>query len=92
MRYYIFSKVIKTENDVSYLFIFCVGIILNIVSIALTYYEKDEMFSFYSVNFLQEKSFLQEKEIKDIKEEETQNENNKNIYEMEDKSSINTGE
>ena len=90
--YYIFSKVIKTENDVSYLFIFCVGIILNIVSIALTYYEKDEMFSFYSVNFLQEKSFLQEKEIKDIKEEETQNENNKNIYEMEDKSSINTGE
>ena len=90
--YYIFSKVIKTENDLSYLFIFCVGIILNIISIALTYYEKDEMFSFYRVNFLQEKSFLQEKEINYIKEEESQNESNKNIYEMENKSSVDTEE
>ena len=91
--YYIISKVIKTENDVSYLFIFCFGIILNIISIVLTYYEKDEMFSFYRVNFLQEKTFLQEKDIKDLKQdEENNNESSKNIYEMEDKSSINTEE
>ena len=91
--YYIISKVIKTENDASYLFIFCFGIILNIISIVLTFYEKDEMFSFYRVNFLQEKTFLQEKDIKDLKQdEENNNESSKDIYEMEDKSSINTEE
>ena len=92
--YYLFSKVIKTENDLSYLFIFCVGIILNIVSIILTYKEKEEGFSFYRVNFLQENKFMEEKrnEIKDIKDDEetnSENESSKNIYELEDKSSSN---
>ena len=88
--YYIFSKVIKTENDVSYLFVFCVGIILNIISIVFTYREKEEPFSFYRVNFLQEKTFLQEKDIKE--NEENTNDSTKEIYELEDKSSVDTEE
>ena len=97
--YYIFSKVIKTENDISYFLIFCVGILFNIIAIVMTFYEKDEMFSFYRVNFLQEKSILQEKEEKDINakidegdSEGSNHESSKNIFELEDKSSINTEE
>ena len=92
--YYLISKVIKSENDFSYFYIFCVGIIFNIISIYMTFHEKDEPFSFYRVNFLQEKTFLQEKDIKN-EDEEINNENNessKNIYEMEDLSSNNTEE
>ena len=88
--YYIFSKVIKTENDVSYLLVFCIGIILNIISIVFTYREKEEPFSFYRVNFLQEKTFLQEKDI--TKNEGNANDSNKEIYELEDKSSVDTEE
>ena len=90
--YYIISKVIKTENDISYFFIFCVGIIFNIVSIVMTYYEKDEQFSFYRVNFLQEKTIIQEKDVKSDEESnnESESESTNNIYEMEDKTSINT--
>ena len=87
--YYIISKVIQTENDTSYLFIFLVGILLNIIAIVMTYFEKEEPFSFYRVNFLQEKELFQEKDIKDI-EENTNESSSKNIYEMQDKSSINT--
>ena len=97
--YYIFSKVIKTENDISYFLIFCVGILFNIIAIVMTFYEKDEMFSFYRVNFLQEKSILQEKEEKDINakideddSEGSNHESSKNIFELQDKSSINTEE
>ena len=92
--YYIISKVIKTENDLSYLFIFIVGIIMNIISIVMTFYEKEEVFSFYRVNFLQEKGFLDEKEkykkdnsINDINESD--NEDGENIYELEDKTNTN---
>ena len=84
--YYIFSKVIKTENDFSYLMVFCVGIIFNIVSIVMTLYEKEEPFSFYRVNFLQEKKYLQEKDINSI-EENNINDSSKNIYELKEKSS-----
>ena len=88
--YYVFSKVIKTENDLSYLFIFIVGIIMNIISIVMIFYEKEDVFSFYRVNFLQEKGFLDEK-----KKQKSKNNNNDinesddgdsdNIYELEDK-------
>ena len=84
--YYIFSKVIKTENDLSYLMVFCVGIIFNIVSIVMTFYEKEEPFSFYRVNFLQEKKYLQEKDI-NSSEENNINDSSKNIYELKEKSS-----
>ena len=95
--YYIFSKVIKTENDLSYLFIFIVGIIMNIISILMTFYEKEDAFSFYRVNFLQEKGFLDEKEkcnkhvnsINDINESDKEEGENNNIYELEDKNNIN---
>jgi MFS family permease len=97
--YYLFSKVIKTENDLSYLFIFCVGIVLNMVSIWLTYKEKEEGFSFYRVNFLQENINLEEKgkNIKDDEENHSETENSENestnhIYELEDKSNINSDE
>ena len=60
--YYIFSKVIKTENDLSYLFIFIVGIVMNVISIMMTFYEKEDAFRFYRVNFLQEKGFLNKEE------------------------------
>jgi Na+/melibiose symporter-like transporter len=97
--YYLFSKVIKTENDLSYLFIFCVGIILNMVSIWLTYKEKEEGFSFYRVNFLQENINLEEKgkDNKDDEENHSETENSENestnhIYELEDKSNINSDE
>ena len=86
--YYLISKVIKSENDFSYFYIFCVGIIFNIISIYMTFHEKDEPFSFYRVNFLQEKDIKNE-------DEENNNENSessKNIYEMEDLSSNNTEE
>ena len=88
--YYIISKVIQTENDISYLYIFVVGIFLNIISIIMIYYEKDEVFSFYSVNFLQEKKLFKEKDISD--DEENNNTSNKNIYELEDKSTLNNDE
>ena len=90
--YYIFSKVIQTENDASYLLIFILGIILNMIAIVMIYFEKEEPFSFYRVNFLQEKELLEEKEIKEIKdiEENTSESSSKHIYEMQDKSSINT--
>ena len=88
--YYVFSKVIKTENALSYLFIFIVGIIMNIISIVMIFYEKEDVFSFYRVNFLQEKGFLDEK-----KKQKSKNNNNDinesddgdsdNIYELEDK-------
>ena len=97
--YYLFSKVIKTENDLSYLFIFCVGIVLNMVSIWLTYKEKEEGFSFYRVNFLQENKYLDEKgkDIKDDEENHSETENSENestnhIYELEDRSKINSDE
>ena len=97
--YYLFSKVIKTENDLSYLFIFCVGIVLNMVSIWLTYKEKEEGFSFYRVNFLQENKYLEEKgkDIKDDEENHSETENSENestnqIYELEDRSNINSDE
>jgi len=92
--YYVISKVIKTENDLSYLFIFIVGIVMNIISIVMTFYEKEEVFSFYRVNFLQEKGFLDEKEkykkgnsINDINVSD--NEDGENIYELEDKTNTN---
>ena len=92
--YYIISKVIKTENDLSYLFIFVVGIVMNIISIVMTFYEKEEAFSFYRVNFLQEKGFLNEKKldkknnnINDINNSD--NEDGENIYELEDKTNTN---
>ena len=90
--YYIFSKVIQTENDASYLLIFIIGILLNMIAIVMIYFEKEEPFSFYRVNFLQEKELLEEKEIKEIKdiEENTSESSSKHIYEMQDKSSINT--
>ena len=91
--YYIFSKVIKTENDLSYLFIFIVGIIMNIISIVMTFYEKEDMFNFYRVNFIQEKGFLNDKEkldkhaksINDINESDNDENDSDNIYELEDK-------
>jgi hypothetical protein len=49
--YYIFSKVIQTENDASYLLIFIIGILLNMIAIVMIYFEKEEPFSFYRVNF-----------------------------------------
>ena len=90
--YYIYSKVIQTENDLSYLFIFIVGIIMNIVSIVMTFYEKEETFNLYRINFIQEKGFLNEKEkldkhvksINDINDSDN-DENSDNIYELEDK-------
>ena len=90
--YYIFSKVIQTENDASYLLIFIIGILLNMIAIVMIYFEKEEPFSFYRVNFLQEKELLEEKEIKEIKdiEENTSESSSKHIYELQDKSCINT--
>ena len=92
--YYIISKVIKTENDISYLLIFIVGIIMNIISIVMTFHEKEEAFSFYRVNFLQEKGFLAENEkhkkngnINDINDSD--NEEGGNIYELEDQTNTN---
>ena len=92
--YYIISKVIKTENDISYLLIFIVGIIMNIISIVMTFHEKEEAFSFYRVNFLQEKGFLSENEkhkkngnINDINDSD--NEEGGNIYELEDQTNTN---
>ena len=92
--YYIISKVIKTENDLSYLYIFIVGIIMNIISIVMTFYEKEEVFSFYRINFLEEKGFLAEIEknkklgnINDINDSD--NDNGEDIYELEDKTNTN---
>jgi len=92
--YYIISKVIKTENDISYLLIFIVGIIMNIISIVMTFHEKEEAFSFYRVNFLQEKGFLAENEkhkkngnTNDINDSD--NEEGGNIYELEDQTNTN---
>ena len=95
--YYIFSKVIKTENDLSYLFIFIVGIIMNIISIVMTFYEKEDAFSFYRVNFLQEKGFLNEKEkfdkninnINDINDSDIDEKDSDNIFELDDKNNSN---
>ncbi len=95
--YYIFSKVIKTENDLSYLFIFIVGIIMNIISIVMTFYEKEDAFSFYRVNFLQEKGFLNEKEkfdkhinnINDINDSDNEEKDSDNIFELDDKNNSN---
>ena len=94
--YYIFSKVIKTENDLSYLFIFIVGIIMNIISIVMTFYEKEDAFSFYRVNFLQEKGFLNEKEkfdkinnINDINDSDNDEKYSDNIFELDDKNNSN---
>ena len=92
--YYIISKVIKTENDISYLLIFIVGIIMNIISIVMTFHEKEEAFSFYRVNFLQEKGFLAENEkhkkngnTNDINDSD--NEEGGNIYELDDQTNTN---
>ena len=92
--YYIISKVIKTENDLSYLYIFIVGIIMNIISIVMTFYEKEEVFSFYRINFLEEKGFLTEIEknkkmgnINDINDSD--NDEGEDIYELEDKTNTN---
>ena len=92
--YYIISKVIKTENDLSYLYIFIVGIIMNIISIVMTFYEKEELFSFYRINFLEEKGFLHEIEkykkkgnINDINDSD--NYEGEDIYELEDKTNTN---
>ena len=92
--YYIISKVIKTENDLSYLYIFIVGIIMNIISIVMTFYEKEEAFSFYRINFLEEKGFLAEIEknkkmgnINDINDSD--NDDGEDIYELEDKTNTN---
>ena len=92
--YYIISKVIKTENDISYLLIFIVGIIMNIISIVMTFHEKEEAFSFYRINFLQEKGFLGENEkhkkngnINDINDSD--NEEGGNIYELDDQTNTN---
>ena len=95
--YYIISKVIKTENDLSYLFIFIVGIIMNIISIVMTFYEKEDAFSFYRVNFLQEKGFLNEKEkfdkhinnINDINDSDNDEKYSDNIFELDDKNNSN---
>ena len=95
--YYIISKVIKTENDMSYFFIFLIGILFNIIALVMTFYEKDDVFSYYRVNFLQEKTFFQEKDINAKNDEEdtegsSNQESSKNIYELEDKSSNNKEE
>ena len=85
--YYLISKVIKTENDLSYLYIFIVGIILNFVAIILTYYEKETPFGFYKVNFLQEKKIKKRviKESKDINA--ITNSDSDNDMELEEKTS-----
>ena len=89
--YYLISKVIKTENDLSYLFIFIVGIVLNFVAIILTYYEKETPFGFYKVNFLQEKKAKKGNAIKnnDINAITNSDSDNDNI-ELEEKTSANS--
>ena len=96
--YYIFSKVIKTENDISYLLIFIVGIIMNIISIVMTYYEKEDAFSFYRVNFLQEKRFLNDdkekldkhiKNTNDINISDNEENVSDDMFELEEKNNIN---
>ena len=96
--YYIFSKVIKTENDISYLLIFIVGIIMNIISIVMTYYEKEDAFSFYRVNFLQEKRFLNDdkekldkhiKNTNDINYSDNEENVSDDMLELEEKNNIN---
>ena len=58
----------------------------------MTFYEQEEPFSFYRVNFLQEKIFLQEKDINSSVENSI-NDSSKKIYELKEKSSeANTNE
>ena len=62
----------------------------------MTFYEKEDVFRFYRVNFFQEKGFLNKEEkfnnnksINDINESDNEDGEGDNIYEMEDKSNTN---